>query len=75
MTISGFAQPTVSVMTYEVRSPQGNQMVTSGQINISATDGDRWRPWSATVTMPKGEYDVVIREGNRIAGEKVVTAK
>ncbi|AOG28050.1 GerMN domain-containing protein [Cutibacterium avidum] len=75
MTISGFAQPTVSVMTYEVRSPQGNQMVTSGQINISATDGDRWRPWSATVTMPKGEYDVVIREGNRIADEKVVTAK
>ena len=50
-------------------------MVTSGQINISATDGDNWRPWSATVTIPKGEYDVVIREGNRIADEKVVTAK
>ncbi|WCC80243.1 GerMN domain-containing protein [Cutibacterium equinum] len=75
ITISGLAQPTVSIMTYEVKSPRGKQMVSSGQVNISATNGDKWRPWNATVTMPKGEYDVVIREGNRIADEKVVTAK
>ncbi|MDO4412813.1 GerMN domain-containing protein [Cutibacterium sp.] len=75
VAISGLAQPTVSVMTYEVKSPRGGQTITSGQINISAADGDQWRPWSATVTMPKGEYGVVIREGNRVVDNKVVTAK
>ena len=30
---------------------------------------------SATFTMPKGEYDLIIREGTHIADEKVITAK
>ena len=75
ITISGVAQPTVSVMTYEVKSPQGSRMITSGQINLSASDGDKWRPWRANFTIPKGEYDLVIREGTHVAEEKVITAK
>ncbi|MSS45018.1 RNA polymerase subunit sigma-70 [Cutibacterium sp. WCA-380-WT-3A] len=74
VTISGVAQPTVSVMTYEVKLPQSGRMVMSGQINLSASDGNSWRPWHATVTVPKGEYDVIIREGTRVAEEKVITA-
>ena len=75
ITISGVAQPTVSVMSYEVRPPQSSRIITSGQINLSANDGDKWRPWHATFTMPKGEYDLIIREGTHIADEKVITAK
>ena len=75
ITISGVAQPTVSAMTYEVRSPRTSQMITRGQINLSASDGDKWRPWRATFTVPKGEYDLVIRDGTHTADEKVITAR
>ena len=75
ITISGVAQPTVSAMTYEVRSPRTSQIITRGQINLSASDGDKWRPWRATFTVPKGEYDLVIRDGTHTADEKVITAR